>query len=320
VDGENANYDFLMGCDIDYARPDVVEETRRWAKWIVKELHLDGFRLDAIKHIDRTFIKELVDYLREDYPEFFVVGEYWKDDPESLDKELKGVQYNLSLFDVHLHYKFKAAGDDPDNFDMAQIFEDTLVKNYPEQAVAFIDNHDSQPGQALESFVADWFKPLAYALILLRRDGYPCIFYGDFYGVGPDSPAPVEPKRQVISRLLRARQKFAVGLQKDYFDDARTVGWVRLGRHADQGEDGGEQNEEFAKLGENQRAAVLISTSDEGGEKSMWVGEDARGQKWIDVLGHAEGTVTIDDEGVGVFRTNGKSVSVWALAEKPFTV
>ena len=30
--------------------------------------------------------------------------------------------------------------------------------------------------------VEPWFKPLAYALILLRREGYPCIFYADYYG------------------------------------------------------------------------------------------------------------------------------------------
>ena len=35
---------------------------------------------------------------------------------------------------------------------------------------------------ALESVVEPWFKPLAYALILLRRDGYPCVFTADYYG------------------------------------------------------------------------------------------------------------------------------------------
>ena len=45
-----------------------------------------------------------------------------------------------------------------------------------------MDNHDTQPLQALESPVEAWFKPLAYALILLRAEGYPCIFYPDYYG------------------------------------------------------------------------------------------------------------------------------------------
>ena len=35
-------------------------------------------------------------------------------------------------------------------------------------------------GQALESFIESWFKPSAYAIILLRNAGYPCIFYGDY--------------------------------------------------------------------------------------------------------------------------------------------
>ena len=39
----------------------------------------------------------------------------------------------------------------------------------PELAVTLVDNHDTQPLQALEAPVEAWFKPMAYALILLRR-------------------------------------------------------------------------------------------------------------------------------------------------------
>jgi hypothetical protein len=37
----------------------------------------------------------------------------------------------------------------------------------------------TQVGQSLESWVNPQFKPLAYSLILLRVDGYPCVFFGD---------------------------------------------------------------------------------------------------------------------------------------------
>ncbi|MDI8752022.1 hypothetical protein MJH54_31455, partial [Salmonella enterica subsp. enterica serovar Montevideo] len=40
-------------------------------------------------------------------------------------------------------------------------------------------NHDTQPLQALEAPVEPWFKPLAYALILLRENGVPSVFYPD---------------------------------------------------------------------------------------------------------------------------------------------
>ena len=52
-----------------------------------------------------------------------------------------------------------------------------------EELVRAVDLHDTQPLLALESVVEPWFKPLAYALILLQRDGYPCIFYADYFGV-----------------------------------------------------------------------------------------------------------------------------------------
>ena len=40
-------------------------------------------------------------------------------------------------------------------------------------------SHDTQLGESLESWVGSGFKPLAYSLILLRHEGYPCVFLGD---------------------------------------------------------------------------------------------------------------------------------------------
>ena len=54
-------------------------------------------------------------------------------------------------------------------------------------------NHDTQPYQALEAPIEPFFKPLAYALILLRFDGYPCIFYGDLYGMDPNGDKQTFP-------------------------------------------------------------------------------------------------------------------------------
>ena len=66
---------------------------------------------------------------------------------------------------------------------MSRLFEGTLVGARPDLAVTFVDNHDTQPGQSLESWVDGWFKAAAYGLILLRAYGYPCVFYGDLYGI-----------------------------------------------------------------------------------------------------------------------------------------
>lgn len=165
-----------------------------------------------------------------------------------------------------------------------------------------MDNHDSQPGEALESWVQDWFKPLAYAIILLRADGYPCVFYGDYYGIGEPNPYP--GRWDVITKLLTARRDYAYGQQDDYFDHPNTIGWVRRG-------DPNAENELHRK-----GCAVVICNS-ESGPKRMFVGEEKKGQVWVDLLGWVQQTVTIGEDGWAEFRAHSGSVSVWANAPQP---
>ena len=56
-----------------------------------------------------------------------------------------------------------------EEFDLANYSISFPIKERPDLAVTFVDNHDTEPGQALFSYVQDWFKPLAYALTLLRK-------------------------------------------------------------------------------------------------------------------------------------------------------
>lgn len=89
-------------------------------------------------------------------------------------------------------------------------------------------------GQALESWIPDWFKPLAYSLILLRNSGTPCVFYGDYYGIPFSNVSPFKP---ILNSLIRARKYFSYGRQVDFFDDPNLIAWVREGdfEHPDSG-------------------------------------------------------------------------------------
>ena len=98
----------------------------------------------------------------------------------------------MSLFDVPLHFNFYHASTAGDDIDLTHILDGSLVSVDPIHAVTFVDNHDTQPDQALESTVEPWFKPLAYALILLREAGYPCVFMGDLFGL-PTTRFPPSP-------------------------------------------------------------------------------------------------------------------------------
>lgn len=291
VDDENGNYDFLMFADVDYKHPDVVAHTKEWGKWVAKELDLDGMRLDAIKHIDAPFIKDFVAAVREERgDDFFVVGEYWKKDLDALHGYLESQEYKMHVFDVPFHYNMNEASEQGKDYDLQNIMNDTLVKSCPEQTVTFVENHDSQEGQSLQSFVKDWFKPSAYALMLLMKEGYPCIFYGDYYGIKRKKSI----HRLIIDILLEIRQQYAYGEQIDYFDHPCTVGFVRMG------------DKEHPKSG----MALLISNGDNG-DKVMNVGKERAGQVWYEYTGNIKDEVTIDKQGNGNFRVEGGNLAVW---------
>lgn len=298
VDGEKGNFDYLMNADIDVDNPDVRAELFRWGKWFFDRFPFDGMRMDAIKHIDSQFMHDFVQEMQAQVDrDLYVVGEYWTAGLETLQHYLDQVSYQLDLFDVPLHFKFFQAGQEKENFDLRTLFDDTLVASKPQQAVTFVDNHDSQPGQALESFVDDSFKIQAYALILLRQDGYPCLFYGDYYGIG-GGPG----REEALNPLLLARKDRAYGEQIDNFFDPNCIAFARLG-DADHPHSG---------------LVCLVSNgyAPEGYHCRMELGPDRAGQVFYDATGRQEGTLTLDDQGGAEFYVGQNSLAVWVEQEE----
>lgn len=295
TDSENVNYDYLMGVDLDFDNEETVKAVTDWGKWYYDTVQMDGFRLDAVKHIGidfyRNWLKEMRTYTGK---EMFAVGEYWSAELPKLIHYLDVAENSLSLFDVPLHYAMyeaaTAVSSSGKKADLSKLFDETLVKERPANAVTFVDNHDTQPGQALVSFIPEWFKQTAYALILLRRDGVPCVFYGDYFGIPHDNIAPVSG----LKELLAVRKNYAYGEQKDYFDEPSVVGFTRKGDSEH----------------ENSGVAVIL-TNDVAGKKRMNVGKAFAGEHFYDILGNVKENVVIDKNGFGVFKAAENSVSVW---------
>jgi alpha-amylase len=300
VDLEKGNFDYLMGCDLDMQNPEVRGELKYWGEWYVDTTDVDGFRFDAVKHVSAEFFREWLDHVSHyAQRDLFAVGEYWSYEVEALHSFVEATNGKVTLFDAPLHYNFHEASQAGDSYDMRTIFDNTLVQQQPTLAVTLTENHDSQPLQSLESVVEPWFKPLSYALILLRREGYPCIFYADYYGAhykdyGPDGNEYeiwMDSHQWLIDKFLFARKTYAYGEQYDYFDHANTIAWTRLG---DEEHPGG--------------MAVVLSNGGDG-TKYMEVGHP--NQIYIDITEHINEPITTNDEGWAEFRCNGGSVSVW---------
>ncbi|MEL6778695.1 MAG: alpha-amylase [Cyanobacteria bacterium J06597_16] len=303
VDLEKGSFDYLMGCDVDATNPTVQAELNKWGEWYVETTNVDGFRFDAVKHVRAGFFPEWLKHVRSaSGKSLFAVGEYWSAQIEALHHFIETTGGNVALFDAPLHYNFAAAAKAGNGYDMRQIFDNTLVKEQPALAVTLVDNHDSQPLQSLESVVEAWFKPLAYALILLREQGYPCVFYADYYGAhykdagkdGGEYEIWLDSHQWLIDKFLQVRRSHAYGAQYDYFDHANTIGWTRLGDDAHPG-----------------GMAVVLSNGDAG---SKWMEVSTPNQAYVDATEHIAEAVTTNHEGWADFRCEAGSVSVWVPA------
>ena len=131
------------------------------------------------------------------------------------------------------------------------------------------------------------------SLILLRKEGYPCIFFGDYYGNVSDN---VKSIKEILDTLLYVRMNYAYGVQHNYFDNPNIIGWTREGK----------------KEKENSGIAVIISNM-YSGRKKMYIGEQFSGKVMYDCTYNRLEEITIDSCGEGDFTVNEKSVSVWVF-------
>ncbi|OAT26866.1 cytoplasmic alpha-amylase [Buttiauxella ferragutiae ATCC 51602] len=304
VDDELGNFDYLMGENIDFRNHAVTEELKYWARWVMAETGCNGFRLDAVKHIPAWFYKEWIEHVQEvaEQP-LFIVAEYWSHEVDKLQEYIAQVDGKTMLFDAPLQMKFHQASKQGREYDMSQIFTGTLVEADPFHAITLVANHDTQPLQSLEAPVEPWFKPLAYALILLRENGVPSVFYPDLFGASYDDEGGDGetyhidmPVIEQLDDLIHARELFAHGVQTLYFDSPNCIAFSRSGTD------------------EHPGCVVVLSNGDEG-EKTITLGDNYGGKNWRDYLGNRQETVTTDANGSATFACNGGSVSVWVIEE-----
>ncbi|KAI9721770.1 MAG: hypothetical protein M1812_002105 [Candelaria pacifica] len=296
VGDENGNADYMMFSNVDYTNEEVKQDVKRWGEWICREIGISGMRLDAVQHYSEVFVREFINHI-ERYVggDHFFVGEFWVGDVKPLKKYIERFSHGLSLFDAPLLYNFSRISKTR-GADLTKVFRHTLVAVKPKNAVTLVMNHDTQLGQTVETPIKDFFVPLAYALILLRADGYPCVFYGDLYGIQGEHPSPPSCGGK-LADLVLARKLYAYGQQEDYFDTPNCIAWVRRGTP------------------DKPDGLVVVMSNTKANKKKMLVGETHRGETWTDILGWGLGEVKVDEEGYGVFPCPRAGVAVWINRE-----
>ncbi|NTU52561.1 MAG: alpha-amylase [Chlorobiaceae bacterium] len=297
VDSENVNYDFLMGCDLDFSHEQVRGEVHYWGKWSLDTFGMDGFRIDAVKHIRSFFFREWLDDMRNHAQKnLFAVGEYWSSDLGRLRHYIDDTEGRMHLFDVPLHYNFHHASKSGSGYDMGALLNNTLMKENPMLAVTLVENHDTQPLQSLETVVEPWFKPLAYAIILLRDEGYPCVFAADYDGASYEDMGyqiDLASHQWMIDLFMEARQSCTFGQRRDYFDHNHTIGWT------------------FSGDSDHKSMAVIMTNA---GDDTKWMETGRANTTYRDQTRHIEEPIQSNEHGWAPFRTLGGKVSVWVEA------
>jgi len=177
--------------DLNFDNPKVREEVKKIAKfWLEKGV--DGFRLDAVKHIydddnkNISWWKEFYDYLKGIKPDVYLVGEVW-------DNEYVIAEYYKSLpslFNFPLSDKIMnsvANQRDLGICDFLEMEKEMFKENNSEFTDAtFLRNHDQV--RVRTSFGGSIDKSLLAGSIYLTLPGTPFIYYGEEIGMEGAKP------------------------------------------------------------------------------------------------------------------------------------
>jgi alpha-amylase len=189
--GEDFYYGFFIGGmpDLNFDNPKVREEIYEIGRFWLEEIGVDGFRLDAAKHIfpddrpedNHAFWKEFRRKMQTIKPDVYLVGEVY-DKKEIVAPYLPGLP---TLFNFDFHYTLIEAFQKEDGMLLAKKQKE-IIDFYQHITKDFIDatfssNHD-QP--RLLNSLDENPKKLKQAInILMTMPGAPYLYYGEEIGM-----------------------------------------------------------------------------------------------------------------------------------------
>jgi alpha-amylase len=185
--------------DLNYRNPDVTNEIKKIAEFWLKDVGVDGFRVDGAKHlIEDGPVQENTDATHAWFKEFhrsnqavapdsLTVGEIW----DSTDKASRYVNDG----EMDLVFNFPLAEDFLSGvvFGDANRIANSITQQEraydPGQYATFLSNHDT--ARPMTRFFGEVPKAKAAASLLLTSPGVPFIYYGEEIGMAGDKPDPL---------------------------------------------------------------------------------------------------------------------------------
>ncbi|MGH7244634.1 MAG: alpha-amylase family glycosyl hydrolase [Phycisphaerales bacterium] len=181
--------------DLNYRNPEVTQEMDKVTEFWIKDYGLDGYRLDAIRHLvedgpQQENTKETHEWLRNWHKFYksvnkdaFTVGEVWTDTATI-------ASYVPDQLDTCFEFEMSFATIDAVNTADAKRIKDATVHAwaaYPRnQFCTFLSNHDQT--RTMTRFGDDFSKAKLAASLLFTQPGIPFMYYGEELGIVGDKP------------------------------------------------------------------------------------------------------------------------------------
>ncbi|RRJ65880.1 alpha-glycosidase [Paenibacillus oralis] len=199
------------------ANPQLKEYLLGVAEYWIKEIKLDGWRLDVANEIDHHFWREFRQVVKRANPDAYLIGEVWSDSLNWLLGDQFDSVMNYPFADKVL--EFFTGGMD------GCVFSDemgALIMRYPQQTNEVVFNmlcsHDTP--RLLARVGGDKRKLKLCVVFLFTYIGTPCVFYGDEIGLtgdgDPDCRKCMEWDHSKQDRELYDFYKLMIALRKKH--------------------------------------------------------------------------------------------------------
>jgi glycosidase len=206
--------------------PEVREYLLEVARYWIREIDADGWRLDVANEVDHHFWREFRQVVKSEKKDAYIVGEIWHDAQEWL----RGDQ-----FDAVMNYKFTYPVIDffatrkigPGTFDSLLARNRMAYKDAVNYAMLnLLDSHDTP--RILHWFKGDKARMKLAVLFQMTYLGAPMVYYGDEVGMeGGDEPQSRRcmvwdenrqdmQLRKYYQRLINLRHELAPLRRGDY--------------------------------------------------------------------------------------------------------
>ena len=190
-DGQHYYGIFWSGMpDLNYRNPAVTAEAKRVADFWLREMGVDGFRLDAIRHLIEdgeimsdtpetlAWLQDFQSHLRRTRPDVLTVGEVWTH-TETVSEYIRRDALDLAFeFDLAGAILKAAQGGRKD--ELAYVL-DNVAASYPAGRYAtMITNHDQN--RVASELREDRARLKLAASLLLTLPGVPFVYYAEEIG------------------------------------------------------------------------------------------------------------------------------------------